>query len=554
MIDADLLDLPSLVMRAQEAAKRRDLAGARADFEAALARLEAGDPHVPVRAGLGWVLDQSGDTEAALVQYDAALAHQLDWAPADHVTLQALRGSVAGTLVKLGRHAEAFEFYRLMLQTASGPSRLRLLGQAADAARAAGLGEDAERHQGEMLEAMRANLPASAPMLAGSLTMFGMAAAKAERLRPAEAMLREAVSLVPNLGFATQALINVLSRVDKVAEARTIAVDHYREKSFWTNAQRGEKRATVLTLVSLNGNIPEQHLLARLGFAVIVWQIEFGPGHAGDLPAYDLVLTQVADADHGVAALERAVEFAGVCDKPILNNPATVLRTRRDQIAALLSGIEGLAIPGTARLPGEMSGEAAVEACRGLGLAMPLMLRVAGQHGGKGVALAADGEEMKQDWTALGEREGTYVTEFRDYASPDGFYRKYRVIFVDRQPLPYHLAISKHWLVHYYSADMTAHAWKLEEEMRFLQDMPAVLGERAMAALEEIGRRMDLDYCGIDFGLTSSGEVLLFEANATMLVHPEEPEGPLAGKNPYIDRILHAFDALVLRRMPPVPH
>jgi hypothetical protein len=51
--------------------------------------------------------------------------------------------------------------------------------------------------------------------------------------------------------------------------------------------------------------------------------------------------------------------------------------------------------------------------------------------------------------------------------------------------------------------------------------MPGVLGNKAMAALERVRKVLGLDYCGIGFGLKQSGEVLLFEANATMVV--EQP-------------------------------
>jgi hypothetical protein len=67
-----------------------------------------------------------------------------------------------------------------------------------------------------------------------------------------------------------------------------------------------------------------------------------------------------------------------------------------------------------------------------------------------------------------------------------------------------------------------------------------------MAAIRAVGRRLDLDYAGCDFALLETGEVLLFEANAAMLAHPEDPAGPLAGKNPYVERIFTAFQAMLL--------
>jgi hypothetical protein len=54
--------------------------------------------------------------------------------------------------------------------------------------------------------------------------------------------------------------------------------------------------------------------------------------------------------------------------------------------------------------------------------------------------------------------------------------------------------------------------------------MPGFLGERAMRALQGIARALALDYAGIDFALHADGRLLLFEANATMVILPP-PEG-----------------------------
>jgi glutathione synthase/RimK-type ligase-like ATP-grasp enzyme len=91
---------------------------------------------------------------------------------------------------------------------------------------------------------------------------------------------------------------------------------------------------------------------------------------------------------------------------------------------------------------------------------------------------------------------------------------------------------------------MEAHPWKLAQELAYLADPRAAFGERAFAVLAAIARRMDLDYCGIDFSLLPDGRVLLFEANATMLVHPEAEDGVTARKNPYVARIFTAFENL----------
>ena len=62
-----------------------------------------------------------------------------------------------------------------------------------------------------------------------------------------------------------------------------------------------------------------------------------------------------------------------------------------------------------------------------------------------------------------------------------------------------------------------------------------------------IGERLDLDYGGVDFALTADGEVLVFEANATMLTHLEPPDSPFLAKNLFVQPIIDAFQAHVAK-------
>ena len=76
--------------------------------------------------------------------------------------------------------------------------------------------------------------------------------------------------------------------------------------------------------------------------------------------------------------------------------------------------------------------------------------------------------------------------EYLDARGADGMARKYRVMFIDGAVYPLHLAISADWKVHYFTAAMAAEPTFRAEEERFLCNMPAVLGERGMAALASI--------------------------------------------------------------------
>ena len=173
------------------------------------------------------------------------------------------------------------------------------------------------------------------------------------------------------------------------------------------------------------------------------------------------------------------------------------------------------------------------------------LMRPVDSHGGEGLQRVASVAEL--DRIAADRTRALHVSKFCDFRSVDGWHRKYRVIFIDRQPFAYHLAISPHWLVHYATAGMANHPWKLEEERRFLGNPQEPLGAAGFAAIASIGARMELDYSGVDFSVLPDGRILVFEANPVMLVHPEDAQGVLAFKNAHVTRIFDAFEALLTR-------
>ena len=151
-------------------------------------------------------------------------------------------------------------------------------------------------------------------------------------------------------------------------------------------------------------------------------------------------------------------------------------------------------------------------------------------------------------WTRrLAKPAGTdrYFIEYADYRSADGFFRKYRFIFVNGEVLPYHLAICDDWKVHHVNTDMANQVWMQQEEAAFLNDPTRVFEERHYRALGEIQQRMGLEYFGIDCALDTDGDLLVFEVNASMLVHDDNAEFPY--KDPAVRCIKAAFDAMLAR-------
>jgi hypothetical protein len=114
------------------------------------------------------------------------------------------------------------------------------------------------------------------------------------------------------------------------------------------------------------------------------------------------------------------------------------------------------------------------------------------------------------------------VTEFVDFASADALYRKYRVFFIGERIIFRHMLVSDHWNVH--ASDrtrfMAPRPALLAEEEDVLASPTGGLPDTAMDTLRHVRERMKLDYFGIDFGIAPGGDVLLFEANATMNFFP----------------------------------
>ena len=113
---------------------------------------------------------------------------------------------------------------------------------------------------------------------------------------------------------------------------------------------------------------------------------------------------------------------------------------------------------------------------------------------------------------------------------------------------PLHLAISRNWKVHYFTSDMADQPDHRAEELAFLTDMPSVIGGKAMAALAAICRALGLDYAGVDFGLSAAGDLLLFEANATMVIASPDGDPRWAYRRGAITDVIEAVTAMIKQR------
>ena len=356
-------------------------------------------------------------------------------------------------------------------------------------------------------------------------------------LDAAEAPCRRALALDPDLVVAHQNLAGILLARDQVAARWHRDCAYRRQPVFIEAVPRAELSVLVLAAADA-ANVPLRHLMPRARTTLIHWYVEYATANQDQaLPPFDLVFNAIGDAELAPDLPEPVRRV--LAGNTVLNRPDSVARTGRVELPALLAGIADIVVPRVIRAGGP-AGEAA-SAMAAAGMQFPVLARPPGTHGGEGVRRIAQAD-------ALPGEEGI-LTQFVDYASPDGWWRKYRCIFIGGRPYPYHLAISQHWLVHHWTAGMEHDAARRAEEAAFLADPERVLGARAWAALAAIGARLDLDYAGIDFALLADRRVLVFEANATMLVHPEH-EACFAYRNAAVREIQAAFAAMLRLKAP----
>jgi tetratricopeptide (TPR) repeat protein len=349
-----------------------------------------------------------------------------------------------------------------------------------------------------------------------------------------------ALALDPDLPEAHQGMASVLSELGlEGAEA-------HRRRGFEGHALvtqpyrgAGEGIPLLLLVSARGGNIPTKLWIDDRRFTIHALYPEYFDPTA-PLPPHRVVFNAVGDADLCARALDRAEELLARSGAPVINAPARVRGTGRAANARRLGAIPGVIAPRIQVLP-----KSALAALAGSDqLKFPVLLRSPGFHTGRHFVLVAERAALEPAAAALAGDE-LLVIEYLDARGPDGMARKYRVMFIDGVAYPLHLAVSADWKVHYFSAEMGRSAQFREEERRFLCDMPAVLGARAMRALAAICAQLGLEYGGIDFALAPDGSVLLFEANATMVVFPPAPDPLWDYRRPAIGAVLAAVSDML---------
>jgi tetratricopeptide (TPR) repeat protein len=477
-----------------------------------------------LNAKLGNACMVRGDLESAASSYIAALRL------APHLT--ACWCNLGNVHVKLGKPHDAIALYgqALALDPGHWPSRTNLVQ--------ALMG----MQQYVMAKALLTELADERPQDAQLRNQLGKVHFELNELEPAMGFFRQAVSLNPSDSDSMYWIGGIQQRLGETDAAETAYAEAARIQPLIRRpAAKFPADFRVLALYApFAGNMPTGYLFKDAAYDSDTLAVFASNEYDVETLKQDVqvLVNLISDADQADGLLPLAADLVTRFGKPTVNDPARILRTTRDAVADLLAGIAGCRIPKVLRQ------KAGTDLCLDGpdALAAPMLARPVGTHGGDDFEKIETEVELAR---FLAQRPDTdrYLIEYIDYRSVDGYFRKYRFIFVDDQILPYHLAISDDWKIHHDSTDMIDHQWMQTEEEAFLSNPAGAFNPGHYQALREIQQRIGLEYFGIDCGLDRSGNLVVFEVNASMLVHEHNEGFPY--KDPFVLRIKTAFDEML---------
>jgi hypothetical protein len=302
--------------------------------------------------------------------------------------------------------------------------------------------------------------------------------------------------------------------------------------------------------IDMGGNTPIEFLLEGSDIELLTLYVTKDKGLPETLPEHDVAIVVASDSEECREALAMIEKAALRWPRPLLNRPELIGNLDRDKLYRLLADIPGLDIPVTsnatrAQLTALSEGRIACAEISGE-LHFPMIVRPRGTHAGVGLAKIDDAAALAA-YLVERQEQDFFVARFVNYASPDGLFRKIRLTMVDGKPYACHMAIADRWDIWYLNAYMAFSEEKRAEEAIFMQDFDNAFAARHKNALDEMSRRVGLDYFIVDCAENQNGELLVFEADNTAVVHNMDSPVVFPYKPPQMRKIFAAFTAMLLR-------
>jgi tetratricopeptide (TPR) repeat protein len=318
------------------------------------------------------------------------------------------------------------------------------------------------------------------------------------------------------------------------------------------SGQAGIRLLAIMGPGDLMANSPLEFLLEKADVALDLIYVAPGLPLPPSVSDHDVLFVAIAQSDQNLPLLKEIASAIKSWPRPVLNRPDRIAWMSRDGACALLKSVPGVVMPVTARVS-KQDLEQIGRAARSIATVLedgdlPIIVRPVDSHAGQGLEKIAHPAALA-DYLRATPNSEFYVARFVDYRSPDGQFRKYRIVLIDGRPFVSHMAISDHWMIHYLNAGMAHSAEKRDEEARFMADFDTGFALRHEQAFLAINERAGLDYLGIDCGETPDGNLLIFEIDSCMIVHAIDPVDIFPYKQPQMQKVFAAFRETLFNAM-----
>jgi hypothetical protein len=301
-------------------------------------------------------------------------------------------------------------------------------------------------------------------------------------------------------------------------------------------------------VMDMGGNTPIEFLLEHSGIELLTLYVVDGVDLPVPLPDHDVAIVIASDSEECREALRKIEAAASRWPRPLLNPPHQIAHLDRDKLHHLLRGIEGLDIPATACVTRVQLSDLSLADSPAADIArdvpFPFIVRPRGSHAGTGLAKIDDRAAIGR-YLAGQPAQEFFVARFVDYAGEDGQFRKYRIAFVAGRPYACHMAIADRWDIWYLNAGMAFSESKRYEEAVFMHAFDRGFGLRHQRALAAMADRVGLDYFTVDCAENKRGELLIFEADNTAVVHNMDSAELFPYKAPQMRKVFEAFAAML---------
>lgn len=269
------------------------------------------------------------------------------------------------------------------------------------------------------------------------------------------------------------------------------------------------------------------------------------------LPNHHLILNTISDVDIEAGSLRSLDLFLDRNpSERIINSPKVVLRTGRDTNFERLNGLPAVQFARTLKVTLEDSNaDNIAKLVTQRGFETPFIIREAGTHTGRTTELIKSAVDLER--YAKKPLSGEYyLIDYIPVLWRSEFFRKMRLFIIDGEAYPVVCHFDRFWNVHGGNRldIMKTSDELMEQERLFLADWKTYIGKRAVEGINNAIKATPLEFFGIDFTVTDSGDILIYELNASMR-HSFDHAKSFTYKLEYDEATSEAFQKMVSRHL-----